>query len=109
EVFTPSIDVEGVGRIAFPLPQAQAERLVALAEAAPHGRGEETVLDRDVRRTWQIDPRRIQIGGRSWETTLAELVTDAARGLGVEEPVAAEFYKLLVLPAFAAGAAVIAS
>ncbi|RWK67151.1 MAG: hypothetical protein EOR45_35805 [Mesorhizobium sp.] len=109
EIFTPTIDVEGVGRIAFPLPEAQAERLVALAEAAPHGRGEETVLDRDVRRTWQIDPRRIQIGGRSWETTLAELVTDAARGLGVEEPVAAEFYKLLVLPAFAAGAAVIAS
>ncbi|RWK27966.1 2OG-Fe(II) oxygenase [Mesorhizobium sp.] len=99
EIFMPTIDVEGVGRIAFPLPEAQAERLVAIAEAAPHGRGEETVLDRDVRRTWQIDPRRVQIGGRSWETTLAELVTDAARGLGVEEPVEAEFYKLLVYDA----------
>ncbi len=99
EIFMPAIDVEGVGRIAFPLPEAQAERLVAVAEAAPHGRGEETVLDRDVRRTWQIDPRRIEIGGRRWETTLAELVTDAARGLGVEEPVEADFYKLLVYDA----------
>ena len=57
------------------------------------------MLDRDVRRTWQIDPRRIEIGGRRWETTLAELVTDAARGLGVEEPVEADFYKLLVYDA----------
>jgi len=99
EIFMPAIDVEGVGRIAFPLPAAQAERLVAVAEAAPHGRGEETVLDRDVRRTWQIDSGRVRIGGRRWEATLAELVTDAARGLGVEEPVAADFYKLLVYDA----------
>jgi len=96
EIFMPAIDVEGVGRIAFPLPAAEAEQLVAGAEAAPHGRGEETVLDRDVRRAWQIDAGRTRIGGRRWETTLAELVADAARGLGVEEPVAAEFYKLLV-------------
>jgi hypothetical protein len=99
EIFMPAIDAEGVGRIAFPLPAAQAEQLVAVAEAAPHGRGEETVLDRDVRRTWQIDSGRVQISGRRWEATLAELVTDAVRGLGVEEPVAAEFYKLLVYDA----------
>lgn len=99
EIFMPAIDVEGVGRIAFPLPAEQVERLVAVAEAAPHGRGEETVLDRNVRRTWQIDSGRVRIGGRRWETTLAELVTEAARGLGVEEPVAADFYKLLVYDA----------
>ncbi|CCV08428.1 conserved hypothetical protein [Mesorhizobium metallidurans STM 2683] len=99
EIFLPAIDVEGVGRIAFPLPAAQAEQLVAMAEAAPHGRGEETVLDRDVRRTWQIDSGRTRISGRHWETTLAELVKDAASGLGVEEPVATDFYKLLVYDA----------
>jgi hypothetical protein len=99
EIFMPAIDVEGMGRIAFPLQAAQAERLVAAAEAAPHGRGKETVLDRDVRRTWQIDSGRVRIGGGRWETTLAELVADAARGLGVEEPVAADFYKLIVYDA----------
>ena len=86
EIFMPAIDVEGVDRLAFPLPAVQAERLIAVGEAAPHGRGEETVLDLDVRRTWQIDLGTVRIGGRRWETTLAELVSDAARGLGVEEP-----------------------
>jgi predicted 2-oxoglutarate/Fe(II)-dependent dioxygenase YbiX len=83
-------------RIAFPILAFQAERLVAIAEAAPYGRGEETVVDREVRKTWQVDPAKVRIGGRRWEKTLAGLVADIAVGLGVSEPVAAQFYKLLV-------------
>src|SRR5260370_131207 len=96
EIFMPTIDVDGVGRIAFPILPIQAERLVAIAEAAPYGRGEETVVDREVRRTWQIDSAKVRIGGRHWDKTLAGLVADIALGLGVSEPGAADFYKLLV-------------
>jgi predicted 2-oxoglutarate/Fe(II)-dependent dioxygenase YbiX len=99
DVFMPALDVDGVGRIALPLLPVQAERLVAVAETAPYGRGEETRVDRDVRRTWQIDPSRIRIGGRHWQETLAELVAGAVLGLGVSEPVTADFYKLLVYDA----------
>ena len=73
--------------------------LVAIAEAAPYGRGEETLVDRDVRRTWQVDSARVRIGGRHWEKTLGELVADVALGLGVSGPLAADFYKLLVYDA----------
>jgi hypothetical protein len=96
EIFMPTIDVDGVGRIAFPILPVQAERLVAIAEAAPYGRGEETVVDREVRRTWQIDSGKVRITGRHWGKTLAGLVADIALGLGVSEPLAADFYKLLV-------------
>ena len=96
EIFMPTVDVDGVGRIAFPLLPVQAERLVAIAQAAPYGRGAQTVVDREVRRTWQIDSGKVRIGGRCWEKTLAELVTEAALGLGVDAPVVADFYKLLV-------------
>ena len=99
EVFMPAIDVDGVGRIAFPILPAQAEQLVAIAEAAPYGRGEETVVDRDVRRTWQVDSAKVRIGGRHWEKTLSDLVAEVALGLGVSGPVAADFYKLLVYDA----------
>lgn len=99
EIFMPTIDVDGVGRIAFPLLPVQAEQLVASAEAAPYGRGEETVVDRDVRRTWQIDPAKIRIAGRHWDQTLAQLVAEVALGLGVNEAVAADFYKLLIYDA----------
>ena len=96
EIFMPAIDVDGVGRIAFPILPEQAKRLIAIAETAPYGRGEETVVDREVRRTWQVDSAKVRIGGRHWEKTLAGLVSDIARGLGVSEPVSADFYKLLV-------------
>src|SRR6267154_2744049 len=95
-IFMPTIDIDGMGRIALPILPIQAERLVAIAEAAPYGRGEETVVDREIRRTWQIDSAKVRIGGRHWDKTLAGLVADIALGLGVSEPVAADFYKLLV-------------
>src|SRR5260370_42015234 len=37
EIFMPTIDIDGVGRIAFPILPVQAERLAAIAEAAPYG------------------------------------------------------------------------
>lgn len=96
EIIMPAIDIEGVGRISFPLPPAQVEQLIGIAQSAPYGRGAETLVDRDVRRTWQIDTGHVRIGGRHWQNTLDELVADIALGLGVNGPVAADLYKLLV-------------
>jgi len=96
EISMPTVDVDSVGRIAFPILPVQAERLIASAEAAPFGRGEETVVDREVRRTWQIDTARVRLGGRRWDSTLAALVAEMAAGLDVNEPVVADFYKLLI-------------
>jgi hypothetical protein len=36
------------------------------------------VVDREVRRTWQIDSAKVRIGGRHWEKTLAGLVAEIA-------------------------------
>lgn len=96
EIFTPRLEVDGVGPVALPLLQVQAEALIAAAERAPYGRGEETVLDEKARRTWQIEAARVHIGGRHWEQSLEAMVAKVAEGLGVAGPVQAEFYKLLV-------------
>jgi hypothetical protein len=67
EIFAPSLEVEGVGPIALPLLPVQAEQLIAVAEQAPYGRGEETLVDTAVRRTWQIDAARVR--PTSWPGT----------------------------------------
>jgi hypothetical protein len=92
----PSLEVEGVGPVALPLLPVQAEQLISCAEAAPFGRGEATIFDQSVRRSWQIGPDRVRIGGRHWAETLAATVARAAEGLGVSDPVDAKFYKLLI-------------
>jgi hypothetical protein len=95
-VLLPRLEVDGVGPIALPLLPTQAEQLITVAERAPYGRGEETLVDTDVRRTWQIDAARIRIEGQNWARTLQTIVARAAAGLGVTDMVVSELYKLLV-------------
>ena len=74
----------------------QAEQLIAVAEAAPFGRGEQTIVDPAVRRGWQIAADRIRLGGRHWAEILKTIVARAARGFGIDDPIDAELYKLLI-------------
>src|SRR5258708_8874349 len=89
-------EADGFGVVALPLLPAPAKQLIAVAERAPYGRGADTLVDTDVRRSWQIGADRVRIGGKHWARVLEAMVARAAEGLGVNEPIAAEFYKLLI-------------
>ena len=69
EILAPRLEVDGVGVIALPLLPVQAAELIAVAERAPYGRGADTLIDTDVRRTWQISAGRVYIGGKHWAAT----------------------------------------
>jgi len=96
DVYAPGLEVEGVGVIALPFLPSQAAQLIAMADRAPYGHGEDTVVDTEVRRVWQIRADQIRLQGRHWGRSLAAIVARAADGLGVSGPVEAELYKLLV-------------
>jgi len=96
DVYAPGLEVDGVGVIALPLLPSQAAQLIAVADRAPYGRGEDTVVDTEVRRVWQIRADQIRLQGRHWGRSLDAIVARAAEGLGVSGPVEAELYKLLV-------------
>jgi 2OG-Fe(II) oxygenase superfamily len=96
DMLAPGLEVEGIGPIALPLLPVQAKALIAVAEPAPYGRGEETLVDVTVRRAWQIAAHRVRFTGRHWAKTFEGILARAADGLGVSEPVTAELYKLLV-------------
>lgn len=95
EIFAPRLEVEGVGPIALPFLSIQAKQLIAVAQQAPYGKGPDTLIDTQVRRTWQIDPAQVQIS-RRWEQTLKDIAARVKTGLGVTGSVVVEFYKLLV-------------
>ena len=96
EIMAPQIEVEGVGPIALPLLPVQAEQLLAVADPAPYGRGDETLIDPSVRLTWQIGAERVRIRGRHWPGTLEAILAQVTDGLGLTEPVSSELYKMLV-------------
>ncbi|MCK5649175.1 MAG: 2OG-Fe(II) oxygenase [Gammaproteobacteria bacterium] len=96
EIFTPRLEIEEIGQISFPLQTAQTEQIINAGEYAPYGKGEETLVDTDVRRTWQINKEQISLSGKHWEQDLNSIVEQVKIGLGVSGEVEADLYKLLV-------------
>lgn len=55
------LEVQGVGRIRFPITPSTARRLCTVARPARHGFKDETRLDQRVRDTWEIARSKISI------------------------------------------------
>ena len=93
----PRIEAGTAGVFSFPIPPAQARMLVANADRAPYGRGQETIVDPSVRNCWQIAPDKIRMAGRTWADTFSDILHRTTVGLGCPEgAVTAELYKLLI-------------
>lgn len=99
DLILPKIQVTGLDEpLALPVLPQQAAALLKLAEQAPYGKGEETLVDTEVRNTWQIDAARVTITGAHWAGMLDKIVAQCALGLGVKGEVQADLYKLLLYP-----------
>ena len=93
----PRLEVEGVGMLAFPVPEPQLHALIGVAGPAPYGRGPETLIDTSVRDCRQIGPESIRLAGAAWPETFAEILDRAASGLGCPAGrLEARLYKLLI-------------
>ena len=93
----PTLEVERVGLLSFPVPDSQVRLLADAAERAPYGKGSDTLVDTSVRDCWQIDAERIRLGGRVWADTLRGILDTVAAGLGCPAGrLHARLYKLLI-------------
>ena len=62
----PSLTVAGVGTIALPLDQTQAERLAKIGDPAAYGKGTQTVVDPRVRRVLRFAPAQFRLENPQW-------------------------------------------
>ena len=93
----PSLDVDGVGPISFPIPDGQAKALMARALRSQFGKGRESVVDPEVRDSWEINPEHWTIFGKSWDETFSRILKDVGDGLGCSAGhLKAVPYKLLI-------------
>ena len=81
----PGLHVKGVGHIGLPLTEHQAKALIALSEPAPFGRGEETIVDTDVRKSWQISAEDFALGNPQWNEALQAAADQEAVDLQLAE------------------------
>ena len=59
--------VEGVGAVSLPVPPSTAEQLCRLATKAPYGLGTETLMDTEVRDTWEIGGAKVSVAPGLWD------------------------------------------
>ena len=95
----PGIIVEDVGAFRLPLSKDDAQRLIQGSRKAPFGKGNLTLVDETVRKTWEIDAKHVNISNKHWNVWLEGVVKDTAEDLGVAsgpDCVRAELYKMLL-------------
>ena len=92
----PGLEVKGVGSIGSPTSPADAKRLIAKATQAPYGRGEETIVDKKVRRVWQIEPSKFAFRNAEWNAHITAIVDAVKKEFSIDENVNADLYKLLI-------------
>jgi len=95
-VVDPGIDVDGLGAIRLPLKAATAKKLVGQCRVAPYGKGTQTFVNKKVRDTLELDPKKFRLS-QEWDAAVARAARLAAEQLGLPaEQVEARLYKLLV-------------
>lgn len=95
----PAISVTGFGTVGLPLSATEASRLRTVCNRAPFGKGERTVVDTDVRDTWELEPEKVKFENPDWDGWLkGTVVSKVCADLGVPANAMPrlEFYKLLL-------------
>ncbi|KAL9099586.1 MAG: hypothetical protein Q9187_009475, partial [Circinaria calcarea] len=95
----PGICVDKVGAIRLPLLPHDAQTLIQASHQAPFGKGNQTLVDETVRKTWEIDASNVSFSNKAWHGWLEGVVRKAAEELGVAggpNSVRAELYKMLL-------------
>lgn len=95
----PAISITGFGTLGLPLSATEASRLRTVCNRAPFGKGERTVVDTEVRDTWELEPDKVKFGNPDWNGWLNETVVRkvcADLGVPADAVPRIELYKMLL-------------
>lgn len=92
----PRLEVKGIGAVKLPLKRAKAKALVDLCQVAPFGKGTRTLVDKRVRKAFELGPKKFRLGD-DWNAAVAGATQLIAEQLGLPaHGLEARLYKLLI-------------
>ena len=95
----PGLFVDGIGKVGLPLSDRDAADLSLISHEAPFGKGSETFVDLNVRKTWELNPTQFKLRNPAWPSTLQNIIAKVAQDLGIVDgasSVRAELHKMLL-------------
>ncbi|KAI1332138.1 hypothetical protein F5Y16DRAFT_214404 [Xylariaceae sp. FL0255] len=81
--------------ITLPLDPAQVPVIRGAARQAPFGRGDQTIVDTSVRKTWELNISQFRLVNPAWMEFIKIVLNDMSQSLGMTN-VNIELYKLLL-------------
>ena len=90
--------VKDIGIVGLSLSNVQAKELIHKSHQAPFGKGSDTIVDTDVRRTWEINANQLEFRkpSKNWDLYVQGLEKRIRQELELTANVRAELYKLLI-------------
>ncbi|KAF8628062.1 hypothetical protein AX17_006065 [Amanita inopinata Kibby_2008] len=96
----PCLTISGLGLISLPLSSEGAKKIIGRSSQAPYGQGNLTLVNKQVRDTWEIEPGQVKFENPEWEKFVQGLMVEkVCPALGVEygnTPPRNELHKLLL-------------
>ena len=96
----PIIIVNGLGPIKLPLTEETAQSLIKTCHQSPFGKGDQTIIDTSVRRTWELNRDQFHFENPGWQSYLNGIVYKALNELGLADgairKTEAQLYKMLL-------------
>ncbi|KAK0489113.1 hypothetical protein IW261DRAFT_395208 [Armillaria novae-zelandiae] len=94
----PCLSIESIGPVGLPLSPRDAQLIIECASQAPYGHNEQTIVNTEVRDTWEIDQGSIKFENPMWDTFLKQtVVPTVCQSLGTPSVnVRCDLYKLLL-------------
>jgi len=77
------LEVKGVGNVPLPVSKTRAQKLRAVARPARYGLREQTLVDPQVRDTWEVPKSRVRIDKRHWNQALQPQLEQIGNKLGL--------------------------
>ncbi|KAJ6539247.1 hypothetical protein B0H19DRAFT_349904 [Mycena capillaripes] len=96
----PTLRLSSLGHIGLPLSSREAKHVIAYCVQAPFGQGERTLVDKNVRDTWEMDASQVHFDNPAWKAFMNQVSQEVCLKLGLGAGQAAtvrcEPYKLLL-------------
>ena len=95
----PGLVIDGIGSIGMPISEPDVQRIIQISRQAPFGKGNETIVDTSVRRTWEVDTSRLHLNHPKWEERKLLMLHDVTKQLGIArgcDIAQVELYKLFI-------------
>ena len=99
ELPNPGLQINNLGLIGLPLSEYDAKAIISEARQSPFGRGDQTLVDQTIRKSWELSPTQFQLRNPAWQDAIQNIVSTVYESLDLmcgSSNVRAELYKLLL-------------